>query len=158
VHLVDTNVISAAAPSKRGAPVALATWMDDNSADLFMSAVSIAEIEAGIAELRRQGARRKAHDLTAWLDTLLHLYAERVLPFDVRTARIAGGLSDLARSKGHAPGFVDVAIAATAKLRGFTILTRNARHFEPLDVPFLNPFLRLPPRRTPPGVSRSDDR
>ena len=66
-----------------------------------MSAVSIAEIEAGIAKLRRQGARRRADDLTAWLDTLLHLYAERVLPFEVRAARIAGGLADRARSKGQ---------------------------------------------------------
>jgi predicted nucleic acid-binding protein len=43
------------------------------------------------------------------------------------------------------PDFADVAIAATAKLRGFTILTRNARHFEPLGVPFLDPFAELPP-------------
>jgi predicted nucleic acid-binding protein len=89
----------------------------------------------------------KAERLTAWLDTLLHLYQERVLPFDVGAARIAGALSDLARSKGHAPGFVDLAIAATAKLRGFAILTNNARHFEPLGVPFLDPFVELPPRR-----------
>jgi predicted nucleic acid-binding protein len=112
-----------------------------------MSAVSIAEIEAGMARLRRQGARRRAHDLTAWLDTVLHLYAERVLPFEVRAARIAGSLSDLARSKGQAPSFADLAVAATAQHRSFTILTRNARHFEPLDVPFLDPFVRLPPRR-----------
>ena len=42
-------------------------------------------------------------------------------------------------------------IAATAQLRGFTILTRNARHFEPLGVPFLDPFVRLPATR-PPGT------
>ena len=74
----------------------------------------------------------------------MHLYAERVLAFDLRTARIAGALADLALSKGHAPGFADVAIAATAKLRGLTVLTRNARHFEPLGVPFLDPFVQLP--------------
>jgi toxin FitB len=110
-----------------------------------VSAVTIAEIEAGIARLRRQGSRRKADGLTAWLDTVLHLYAERVLPFEVQAARIAGALSDRAHRKGHAPGFADVAIATTAKLRGFTILTRNARHFEPLGVPFLDPFAELPP-------------
>jgi toxin FitB len=147
VYLVDTNIVSAGAPSKTGPSAALVTWMDDNSADLYMSAVSIAEIEAGIAKLRRQGASRKADDLTAWLDTLLHLYGQRVLPFDAGAARIAGALSDLVRSKGHAPGFVDVAIAATAKLRDLTILTSNVRHFEPLGVPFLDPFVELPPRR-----------
>ena len=129
----------------------LVAWMDGHSTDFFMSAVSIAEIEAGIAKLRRQGARRKADDLTAWLDTLLHLYAERVLPFEVRAARIAGGLSDLALTRGHAPGFADVAIAATAKLRGFTILTRNVRHFEPLGVPLHDPFAGLPPDRPLPA-------
>jgi predicted nucleic acid-binding protein len=40
---------------------------------------------------------------------------------------------------------IDVAIAATAELRGFAILTNNARHFEPLGVRFLNPFVALPP-------------
>jgi toxin FitB len=150
VYLVDTNVISAGAPSKTRASVALVTWMDEQSDNLYMSAVSITEIESGIARLRRQTSGRRADDLTAWLDTLLHLYGERVLPFDVPAARIAGALSDLARSKGQAPGFADVAIAATAKFFGFTILTTNVRHFEPLGVPFLDPFAGLPP---PPTVS-----
>ncbi len=149
MYLVDTNIVSARAPSRTAASTALITWMDDPSADLYMSAVSIAEIEAGIARLRRQGASRRAADLTAWLDTILHLYEERILPFDVPAARIAGALSDLARSRGHVPGFVDLAIAATARLHGFVVLTANARHFEPLDVRFLNPFVALPPLRPP---------
>ena len=144
MYLVDTNVVSAAAPSKMPT-AAIVTWMDEHADDLFMSAVSIAEIEAGIARLRRPGAGRRADDLTAWLDTLLHLYGERILPFDVPAARIAGALSDVARSKGQAPGFADVAIAATAKRRGLTILTTNVRHFAPLGVPFLDPFAGLPP-------------
>ena len=149
MYLVDTDVVSTGAPSKAAPPVALVAWMDENSADLYLSAVSIAEIEAGIARLRRQGASRRADGLTAWLDALLHLYAERVLPFEVRAARIAGALADRVRSHGHAPGFADVAIAATAKLRGLTILSRNTRHFEPLGVRLLDPFVRLPPRRPP---------
>jgi predicted nucleic acid-binding protein len=148
MYLVDTDIVSAGAPSKGRAAAAVVAWMEDNSADLYMSAVSIAELEAGIAKLRRQGASRRADDLGAWLDTLLHLYEERILAFDVRAARIAGALSDLARSRGHAPGFADLAIAATAELRGFTILTSNARHFEPLGVRFVDPFVRLPPRPT----------
>jgi predicted nucleic acid-binding protein len=148
VYLVDTNVVSAGTPSKTRFP-ALVAWMDENSADLYMSAISVAEIEAGIARLRRHGAERRADHLSAWLDTLLHLYAERVLPFEVRAARIAGSTADRARSRGGAPGFADVVIAATAQLRGFTILTRNARHFAPLGVPFLDPFVRLPSTRLP---------
>jgi predicted nucleic acid-binding protein len=149
VYLVDTNVISAGAPSKTASAPKLLAWMDENSTDLYMSAVSVAEIEAGIARLRRQGAARRADHLTAWLDTLLHLYAERVLPFEMEAARIAGALVDRAQSLGRAPGLADVVIAATAQFRGFTILTRNARHFEPFGVPFLDPFVRLPSARPP---------
>jgi toxin FitB len=149
VYLVDTNIVSAGAPSKTAYPQALVAWMDENSTDLYMSAVSITEIEAGIARLRRQAAQRRADDLNAWLDTLLHLYVDRVLPFEVRAARIAGALADRAQSLGQAPGLADVVIAATAQLRGFTVLTRSARHFEPLGVPFLDPFVRLPPARPP---------
>jgi len=120
--------------------------MDEHSAELYLSAVSIAEIEAGISGLRRRRATRRAGELEAWLETLLHLYAARVLPFDIAVARIAGRLTDHARGKGHAPGFADVAIAATAKHHDLTILTRNTRHFEPLGVPLLDPAHGLPAR------------
>jgi predicted nucleic acid-binding protein len=61
--------------------------MDSHSAELFLSTVTIAEIEDGIAKAQREGATRKARDLTAWLETVLHLYAARILPFDLATAR-----------------------------------------------------------------------
>ena len=56
---------------------------------------------------------------------------------------IAGAVSDLARRKGLAPGFADIVIAATARSRGLTVLTRNTRHFAPLGLPTINPFERL---------------
>ncbi|MBK1664344.1 VapC toxin family PIN domain ribonuclease [Rhodospirillum rubrum] len=143
MYLVDTNVLSAGAPS-RGAPVELIAWMDAHSAELFLSAVTVAEIEDGIAKLRREGATRKAADLMAWLDALLHLYGNRILPFDTAIARLAGVLSDRARAQGQAPGFADIAIAATAKHHDLTILTRNVRHFDCLGVPVIDPFAALP--------------
>jgi predicted nucleic acid-binding protein len=75
----------------------------------------------------------------------LHLYGDRVLPFDTPTAEIAGILSDLARGRGHSPGFVDIAIAATARRHDLTILSRNERHFAPMDALTVNPFQELPP-------------
>jgi predicted nucleic acid-binding protein len=143
LYLVDTNVISARAPSRVPLPE-LAAWMDSHSAELFLSTVTIAEIEDGIAKAQREGATRKARDLTAWLETVLHLYADRILPFDLATARLAGSLSDRARGQGHAPGFADIIIAATAQRHELTILTRNLRHFEPLGVPVHDPFVQLP--------------
>jgi toxin FitB len=144
LYLVDTDVISEAVPSKGEPSAALVTWMDRNSGRLFLSAVTVAEIEDGISKARREGANRKATALGGWLESLLHLYENRVLPFDVPAARIAGKLSDRARSRGHTPGFADLAIAATAAARGLIILTRNLRHFAPLDVPAHNPFEALP--------------
>ena len=91
MYLVDTDVISAASPSKAVPRSELVKWMDDHSSKLSLSAVSIAEIESGIAKARRQRAERKAGHLAAWLDALLHLYANRILAFDAAAARIAGG-------------------------------------------------------------------
>lgn len=64
---------------------------------------------------------------------------------DLPTARVLGGLSDGARAAGQAPGLADLAIAATAQNRGYTVLTRNLRHFGLLKVPALDPFMNLPP-------------
>jgi predicted nucleic acid-binding protein len=143
VYLVDTDVISAGAPS-RLAPAELVAWMDAHSKVLFLSAVTVAEIEDGIAKLRREGATRKGATLAAWLEAMLHLYEDHVFPFDTPTARIAGTLSDRARGQGQAPGLADIIVAATAQRHGLTILSRNARHFVPLGVPVINPFAALP--------------
>ena len=144
-YLVDTNVISVTAPTTQVRRAELMAWMDAHSTELFLSAVTIAEIADGIAKAKREGARRKASDLAAWLQTVLHLYGDRVLPFDSATAEIAGALSDLARSRGHSPGFADIAIAATARRHDLIVLSRNERHFAPMLVAVLDPLQELPP-------------
>jgi predicted nucleic acid-binding protein len=143
-YLVDTNVISTAAPTAAVKPVELVRWMEAHSGDLFLSAVSVAEIADGIAKVKREGANRKAADLSAWLETVLHLYGERVLAFDGVTAQIAGTLSDLARGRGHSPGLADVIIAATARRHELIILSRNERHFAPMHATVIDPFRELP--------------
>jgi predicted nucleic acid-binding protein len=146
LYLVDTNIVSVGSPVWEAAPAALVSWMEENSAGLYLSAVTIAEIEDGIAKLRREKAGRKAQRLSAWLDALLHLYGERVLSFGLQEARVAGALSDSARAKGRSPGFADIVIAATASAHNLVLLTRNERHFEPLGVKTINPFEALPRR------------
>lgn len=146
-YLVDTNVISAIAPTTRVRRAELMEWMDSHSSELFLSAVTIAEIADGIAKARREGAKRKASDLAAWLQTILHLYGDRVLSFDGPTAEIAGALSDLARSRGHSPGFADIAIAATARRHDLIILSRNARHFAQMQAAVVDPLQQLPPTK-----------
>ncbi|MDR3536635.1 MAG: type II toxin-antitoxin system VapC family toxin [Acetobacteraceae bacterium] len=145
MYLVDTNVISAAAPTKAQPTPALEDWMDRHSTRLYLSAVTVAEVEEGIARARRTGAARKADRLTAWLETLLHLYGARILPLDVATARALGSLADRARGVGLAPGFADLAIAATAHIHDLTVLTRNLRHFQGFGISLHDPFATLPP-------------
>jgi hypothetical protein len=118
---------------------------------LYLSVLTLSEIDQGIAKARRQGASRRATLLSEWVEAVILLYANRVLPIDVAAARLAGALADLASPKGHAPGFVDVAIAATARVNDLTILTRNLRHFAPLGVPAWDPFVALPQDST--GIS-----
>ena len=144
MYLVDTDVLSVGAPGRSERPAALVEWMDAHSDGLFLSAVTVAEISDGIAKVKRTGSASRASSLGNWLELVLHLYGERVLPFDVSAARLAGELTDKARAAGHSPGFADVAIAATARCHGMTILTRNLRHFTPLDIPAIDPFEGLP--------------
>jgi predicted nucleic acid-binding protein len=144
LFLLDTNIVSATAPGARVAvgQVALSTWLHRNSDRLFLSAVTIAEIEAGIARADRIAATTKASKLRQWLAAVEHLYGPRILPFDVGEARHAGLILDRARA--HDPGFEDVAIAATAAAHALTVLTANERHFAPLGVPYINPLMALP--------------
>ena len=144
MYLVDTNVLSAGAPTKAVPRADLAGWMERNSDHLYLSVITVAEVEDGIAKARREAAHRKAERLSDWLETLLHLYSARILPVDVPTARVLGRLSDQARGAGHAPGLADLAIAATAQVRGHTVLTRNLRHFRVMGVSSHDPFETLP--------------
>lgn len=143
MYLVDTDVVSSGALAAQRPP-AFAAWMEAHSAELFLSAVTVAEIISGIAKVARAGRMGRAADRKAWLELVLHLYGDRVLSFDVAAAQVAGTLLDRARAVGHTPGFADVAVAASAESRGLTVLTRNLRHFRPLGVAALNPFDALP--------------
>ena len=144
MYLVDTNVLSAGALTRARPAIGLTSWMERNSERLYLSVITVAEVENGIAKARREAAHRKADRLVEWLETLLHLYSPRILPLGVPIARMLGGLSDQGRSSGHASGFADLAIAATAQIRGYTVLTRNLQSFRLLGVSSHDPFESLP--------------
>lgn len=142
-YLLDTDVLSASAPTKAVPRHDLRDWLAKASEHLFLSTITIAEIEKGIAAARRIGATTKVDRLSLWLATIEHLYGDRLLPFDRDVARQAGPMLDAAR--GFGMGFADVAIAATAAAHGLTLLTANERHFSPLGIVWLNPLDALPP-------------
>jgi toxin FitB len=144
-YLLDTNIISAVAPTKTERPAALVRWLDEASPGLHLSVVTVAEIRDGIAKALREGASRKAALLTEWWDVVEHLYGGKILPFDLPTARIAGQFMGAARGAGSVPGFADVVIAATANANGLVVLTRNTKHFRPFGGLVLDPLEALPP-------------
>jgi len=139
--LLDTDVLSATSPGKRPLPPATSAWFRERTEALYLSTVTAAEIEAGIARLRRLGSATRADNLREWFDRIVDAYAERILPFDIAAARIAGALGDAALAAGRHPGFADVAIAAISQSRGLVVATMNRRHFEPLGVAVTNPFV-----------------
>jgi predicted nucleic acid-binding protein len=147
LYLLDTNIVSADARAKRAVGLdTFAAWIRRNGDRLFISTVTVAEIEAGIARAVRIGATTKGERLRRWLAAVEQFYSGRILAFGIDEARHAGAILDRARA--HDPGFEDIAIAATAAVRGFTILTANERHFVPLGVPLANPLRQLPPEST----------
>lgn len=134
MYLLDTNVVSALRrPDRHPAPTAWLT--DQRPSDLYMSVVTIAEIERGIARQISQDSTF-ARELAAWLERTLAGFSDRLLGIDVPTARRWGRLS---ANLGH--NDADLLIAATALEHGLTVVTRNVRHFEPTGVPVLNPFV-----------------
>lgn len=139
-YLVDTNILSASAPGKDKVYQALAEWMDAHSADLRLSVVTLTEIEDGIAKARRLGATRKAKHLAEWLESVVHLYDDQIIPIDTEIARETGRQLDKARGQGREPGLADMLIAATAQVYSLTVLTRNVRDFEGCGVKVVDPF------------------
>ena len=139
MFLIDTDVLSALAKRRRNLNVE--RWIGrQRSSDLFLSAIVIGEIERGIA-LQRGKDPHFAEMLAGWLDQILTVYGDRVLPFDLASARRWGRLSAAIGHDG-----ADLQIAATALEHGLTVVTRNVSDFEPTGVSVLDPF-SSPPRR-----------
>ena len=143
-YLLDTNVISALAPSRADRPQRLVVWLERKSDELFLSVITATEVRDGIAKARRTGATRKADALTTWWDRLEARFADRLISFDLKAATLAGLLSDRARAAGLSPGFADIAIAATAEAHGHALLTRNLKDFRALGIVALDPFATPP--------------
>jgi predicted nucleic acid-binding protein len=139
--LLDTNVISIASPSGPGAPKTFAAWLrqQEELGTLYLSVVTVHEIEKGIRLLEHKKATARAADIRSWLERLITIFEERILPFDIEAATVAGELEALALSKGHQPGMADAMIAATAKSHDLTIVTRNTKHFAPFGIDISTP-------------------
>jgi predicted nucleic acid-binding protein len=131
-YLLDTNVISEVRKARpHGAVV---NWLSDlEVGQIFISAVTAGELQAGVELTRRQDAA-KAKEIEEWLATVEEAY--NFLPMDVACFREWSRLM----TKISVDLRDDAMIAATARVHGLTVATRNERDFTRLEVKILNPF------------------
>jgi predicted nucleic acid-binding protein len=135
-YLLDTNVISEIRKAQGNAKVK--RWFEETAADnLYLSVLTVGEIRNGIERLRhRDPAQARAFD--TWLEALHRDFAERLLPITAEIADEWGrlGVPDPIPT-------VDGLLAATARLGGLTLVTRNVSDVAPTGVRLLNPFDRV---------------
>jgi predicted nucleic acid-binding protein len=135
--LLDTNVISDLRRA-RHADVRLLDWFAAQSPDeLYLSVITIGEIRQGAEELRRRDVAQ-ADRLTRWLDELVRFYDDRLLPLTATVADEWGRLRAI-----RSVPVIDAFLAATCRIHGLTLVTRNIRDFAGLRVSVLDPRLSL---------------
>ena len=131
-YLLDTNIVSEL--RKQRPHGALVAWLNDQEDEqLFLSAVTLGELQSGIERTRHQDPV-KADEIEAWVDQLATSY--QILPMDTSCFREWGRLMDGKPDQLLEDGM----IAATAHVHRLIIATRNERDFRLLNVRFINPF------------------
>ncbi len=133
MYILDTNVISSVRRADRAPQVA--AWLRGKAeGDLFLSVITLGEIERGIRRQERVNPAFAA-DLRLWLDRTATLFADRLLPFGAAEALVWGRLT---HELGH--DGADLMIAATGITHGATVVTGNVADFQPTGVRLENPF------------------
>jgi len=132
MYLLDTNVISELRkPRPHGAVVAWLRSREDS--ELFISAVTLGEIQAGI-EITREQDSAKAAEIEAWADQVAAVW--NILPMNAATFR---AWAKLMHRRSDAL-IEDAMIAATAQVHGLQVVTRNVRHFKAFGIAAFNPY------------------
>ena len=136
MFLLDTNVISELRQGKPQPSAAVRHWAAGQpSHQLFLSAITILELELGVQALERR-TPPQGSALRVWLAGVRAAFAGRILPFGENTAAVCASL--------HIPNprsERDAMIAASALEHKFTVVTRNTADFEATGVPLINPWL-----------------
>lgn len=143
MYLLDTNIVSQLDPRRHAQVPELMEWLERNGASLFLSVMTIAELDAGILKLRRESKNERADELAGLVAGILADFGDRVLPVDTETARHVARLGELTHQQPVA--LADLIIAATAVRHGLTLLTHNMSDMGRLGIGARDPFVKLPP-------------
>jgi predicted nucleic acid-binding protein len=132
-YLLDTNVLSET--RKRQPAAGIADWIAATPPDrMHVSVLSLGEIEQGIAKVRGRGDQFQAAALERWLRDVQAGFEKRILPVTIPVA-VAWGRQQQARPL----PVIDALIAATARVHGMTVVTRNVKDFKLAGVQVLDP-------------------
>ena len=133
-YLIDANVLSET--RKRQPAAGVAEWIAATPPDrMHISVLTLGEIEQGIARIRGRGDQDQAAALERWLTDVQAGFEDRILPVSLPVAAAWGR-----QPQTQPVPVIDALIAATARVHGLTMVTRNAKDFEPAGIPVLNPF------------------
>lgn len=133
-YLLDTNVISELRKGERANPKVLSWFAGVAEEEVFLSVLTIGEIRRGIESVRRRDPDAAA-SLDRWLALLSEAHGDRILPLDRAIAEEWGRM--------NVPDplpVVDGLLAATARVLGLTLVTRNVADVEGAGVEMLDPF------------------
>ena len=133
-YLIDTNVISEIRKGSRCDPVVATWWAGIAEDQLYLSALVIGEIRKGV-ELARARDPQKATVLERWLGEVTSSFADRILPVGTDVAEEWGRMNAI-----RPVPVIDALLAATAKVNGLTLATRNEADVAGLGAEVLNPF------------------
>ena len=135
--LLDTNVVSE--PLRHMPEMRVVEWIDAQPVEtLFLSAITVAELRAGVALL--PAGKRRAGLQENLEKRVLPLFAGRVLAFDLACTQAYAQLTAKARASGLAIATAVGYIAATAAAKGFTVASRDTSPFEAAGVALINPW------------------
>jgi len=141
IFLLDANVVSERI--RRAPDQAVLDWIaQQRSESLFVSTVTVAEVQFGVSRLDPGGRRDRLED---WIAELIEVTGDRLLPVDVDVATAWGRIRATAADAGRPLPIMNAFIAATAEVHSLTVVTRNVRDFEVWGGPVFNPWVEDPP-------------
>jgi hypothetical protein len=133
-YLLDSNIVSELRKRERADPRVREWFEGTEDAELFLSVLTLGELRRGIESVHRRDKPR-ALALNRWFHALVIGYEDRILPIDQKVAEEWGRLNAVATLPA-----VDGLLAATARVHGLTVATRNTKDIARTGVPCVNPF------------------